>query len=82
MSKSIPAAKSQNFVNISGAQNPHGHLKKQVYIDITRRKINLWSHNIHAYNAIADRIVFISPKKGKGEILLFLGSSISHFCLR
>ena len=56
VSKSIPAAKQQNFVNISGAQKPTGtifwefeffYLKRQGYIDITRTKINLWSYHLH-----------------------------------
>ena len=50
--KSIPAGKSQNFVDISWEQKPHTdkvfgiciffYLERQVYIDITRTKINLW----------------------------------------
>ena len=45
VSKSIPVTKSQNFVNISGAQKPiwakflefdFFYLKRQGYIDITR----------------------------------------------
>ena len=50
--KSIPAGKSQNFVDISGVQKPTRtsvwnlhfffYLERQVYIDITRTKINLW----------------------------------------
>ena len=54
--KSIPAAKYQNFVDISGAQKPTWakflelrffYLKRQGYINITRTKINLWSHHLH-----------------------------------
>ena len=56
VSKSIPAAKPQNFVEISEAQKLHGqniwnliffYLKRQGYIDITRTKINLGSHHLH-----------------------------------
>ena len=49
--KSIPAGKSQNFVDISGEQKPHTdkvfgiciffYLERQVYIDITRTKNQL-----------------------------------------
>ena len=56
MSKLIPAAKSQNFVDISGAQKPTWakflefdfffYLKRQGYIDITSAKINLGSHHL------------------------------------
>ena len=56
VSKSIPA-KSQNFVDISGAQKPTWtkflefdfffNLKRQGYIDISRAKINLGSHHLH-----------------------------------
>ena len=45
-----PAAKSQNFIDISGAQKPawaNFYLKRQGYTDITRTKINLWSHHLH-----------------------------------
>ena len=50
VSKSIPAAKSQNFVNISRAQKPIWAkilefeffcVKRQSYIDIARTEINL-----------------------------------------
>ena len=56
VSKSIPTAKSQNFVDISEAQKPTWakvlefdffYLKRKGYIDITRTKINLWSHRLH-----------------------------------
>ena len=50
MSKSIPVAKAQNFVNISGTQKPTWvkflkfdfYRKTEGYIDITRTKINLF----------------------------------------
>ena len=75
VSKSIPAPKSQNCVEISGAQKPTWakfleseffYLKRQDYIDITRRKINLWSHPryTYSYNEIVDKIVFNNPKTG------------------
>ena len=57
VSKSIPAAKCQNFVNISRAQKPiwtkvlefdFFYLKRQGYIDINRAKINLESYHLHA----------------------------------
>ena len=56
VSKSIPAAKSHNFVNISEAQKPTWgkflefgffYMKRQCYIDITRTKINLWSYHLY-----------------------------------
>ena len=69
VSKSIPVAKSQNVVKISGAQKPSWakclkfnffYLKRQGYSDITRRKIN-WGHIIfihQSYNEIVDKIKF------------------------
>ena len=55
VSKFIPAAKSQNFVDISGAQKPTWskflefeffHLKRPGYIDITRTKSACaWHHS-------------------------------------
>ena len=54
--KSIPAAKSQNFADISGVQKPTWvkflkfdffYIKRQGYIDITRGQINLGSHHLH-----------------------------------
>ena len=53
--KSIPAAKSQNVVDISGAQNStlanfleftFFYLKRQGYIDIARAKIQLGLHHL------------------------------------
>ena len=54
--KSIPAAKSQNFVDISGAQKSTWaniseftffYLKRQGYIDIARAKIKLGLHHLY-----------------------------------
>ena len=56
VSKSIPAAKSQKFVNISGAEKPTWTTllesdffksKIQGYIDITSTKINLGPQHVH-----------------------------------
>ena len=43
------------------------YLKREVYIDIARAKINLGSHiSIHkSYNEIVDKIVFMSAKTGQ-----------------
>ena len=54
--KSIPAAKSQNIVDISGAQNStlanfleftFFYLKRQGYIDIATAKIKLGLHHLY-----------------------------------
>ena len=54
--KFIPAAKSQNFADISGAQKSTWaniseftffYLKRQGYIDIARAKIKLGSHHLY-----------------------------------
>ena len=56
VSKSKPAEKPPNFVDISGAQKPiwakflefdFFYQKRQGYIDIARTKTNLWSHHLH-----------------------------------
>ena len=49
--KSIPAAKPQTSGDILEPQKPAWakffYLKRQGYTDISRTKINLWSHHIH-----------------------------------
>ena len=80
-------AKSQNFVDISEAQKPtwveflkfgNVYLKSQGLYRYNQNENHLWSHIsfVHkCYNEIVDKIVFISPKKKKGqnEILLLFG---------
>ena len=73
MPKSIPTAKYQNFYWQTGVQKPTRAkflefrffcLKRQGYINITRTKINLWSHHLHT-------------KTVNVTFFLFLGSNIS-----
>ena len=75
MSISIHAAKSQNFVNISGAQNRWAKylefifffLKRQGYVDISPEQKSTWCHIIFIHkscNEIVNKIVFISLKAG------------------
>ena len=70
------AAKPQNFGDISGALKTTWakfgdfeffFLKREGYIDITRAKINLGSHDLHvrSYSKIIDKVVFRSPKTGQ-----------------
>ena len=41
-------------------------MKRQVYVDITRTKINMESHHLQkSYNKIVDKIEFISLKAGQ-----------------
>ena len=52
VSKSIPAAKFQNFVGkkstwVKLLEFDFFYLKRQGYIDITRANINLMSHHLH-----------------------------------
>ena len=76
MSKSIPAAKSQDFVDISGVQNAIWatllefnflfYLKRQVYVDITRTK-STWGDIIFKHksnNEIVNKVGYISLKAG------------------
>ena len=77
VSKSIPAVKSQTFVDNSGAENFWNLiflLKRQGYADITRTKINLWSYHLHTYYLtmkFSIKSYLLAQKQGKSEILLF-----------
>ena len=90
VSKSIPAAKSQNFVDVSWAQKTKCakflefnflYLNRQGYIDITEQKSTcgciILIHK--SYNEIVDKILFISSKTGQKLNFTFLGEAVSHF---
>ena len=90
-SKSIPAAKSQNFVDISGEQKPTWakclafgffYLKRQGYIDIIRAKINLGSNHLHTkIFKLLIKLYLWAQKQGKSEILTFFGKLYLTFSL-
>ena len=91
LSKSIPAAKSQNFVDISGAQKPiwaeflefdFFYLKRQGYIDITRAKINFGvtsSSHTNLTMKLLIKLYLLAQKQGKREF--FFGKQYLTFSL-
>ena len=90
VSKSIPAAKSQNFINILGAQKPTwtNFLEFDFLFEKTRIYRYYWNKNqlmitscsyINLTMKLLIKSYSLAQKQGKSEILLFWGKQYLTF---